>query len=113
MSEGKNKVDKTVYLHEDGVVKLTTYTAKWCGPCNRIKLSFPELLKNYTLVSTEEMDKELYKKTVNDVIPFFVKSVQTSDTEQFRTFLGSTYCSDQENESSTDYDDDDDEEEDY
>ncbi len=91
----KSLVTRSTYKHnEDKDTTLTTYTATWCVSCNRIKEHFPEILKDYTLISEDCMQKTDYKRDVNNLIPFFVKErrnnidkIQTSKPDELKNFL--------------------------
>jgi thiol-disulfide isomerase/thioredoxin len=113
VTDDKNKIDVTVYKINDET-KLYTYTATWCGPCKRIKPIVIDIMsKNkYKMLSQEIIEKTVFKKTINEFVPFFVieryvdtcynedgieddiystdietDSIQTSDEHLFRNFL--------------------------
>jgi len=110
----KSKIDLTVYEIKKSV-HLYTYTAKWCGPCMRIKPKVVEIMSkhNYKVLSQEIIEKTEFKEKVNEFVPFFVvmsfgqiycpdglqtcdvlhskfrkvASIQTSDEQKLRNFF--------------------------
>ena len=90
---------------------LATYTAEWCNPCKRIKPHVLVVINGLSglsglngldgheiisIVSSEIIEKEEFKKNINPFIPFFVlkngndivDKIQTSDSEEFSKFIG-------------------------
>jgi len=81
----KNIIDVTHY--ENG---FTTYTAKWCNPCCKIKPFVLEKLRGVNITSEYPIEKHIFKETINNFIPFFVvgdKSIQTSEQEVLKKFM--------------------------
>ena len=96
-------IDVTEYINKDNTRQLTTYTAKWCGPCTRIKQSFPELLADFIIISESTMVKSAFKKDINDYIPCFVLvdvqnqitySIQTSKEAELKEFINQEFDND-------------------
>jgi thiol-disulfide isomerase/thioredoxin len=113
----KNIIDYTTYhmLTTTGEeCLLVSYTAKWCGPCKKIKPVVIELMNknNYSIWNSTTMEKSKFKTDVNDFIPFFqivtheiitcpcgtdcgdsevintvLDSIQTSNPDEFIDFL--------------------------
>lgn len=74
---------------------LVSYTASWCGPCQRIKPHLLEMMASNKHVSHKEIPKDT-RPTHVTFIPFFdlttssgdiVRSIQTSKEELLRDFL--------------------------
>ena len=74
---------------------LISYTAKWCGPCQRIKPTLLELTKNNKHIGGKTIPKDTRPEHVK-FIPWFdivmedetvTNSIQTSNTEELTKFL--------------------------
>lgn len=92
----KNRINVSVYKIDDGL--LYAYTALWCTPCKRIKPKLIEIMSKhcYPVIMEETIEKSIFKKEINDFVPFFVvkkdnvsenDSIQTSDEILFNQFL--------------------------
>jgi len=85
----KNYVRAITY--NNGTDIVMAYTAEWCGSCRRIKTSFPEIFEEYKIIKEEYISKDIFKKEVNLLIPFFVKNdkegIQTSNVEELKKYL--------------------------
>jgi thiol-disulfide isomerase/thioredoxin len=73
-------------------------TAAWCGPCKNIKPHVLSILSSKEKVSETTMEQEKYQAIYNKYVPYFiildktlnlwVEKIQSSDAEQFRSFIG-------------------------
>jgi thiol-disulfide isomerase/thioredoxin len=91
-------VDLEIHKLNDDFYFLS-YTAKWCGPCKRIKPCVNEYVNN--LIFRKEITQEEFQLKVNKYIPFFivvhnykdpenfdtVEKIQTSNSEEFTKFI--------------------------
>ncbi len=91
-------VDLNVHKLNDDFY-LVSYTAKWCGPCKRIKPTVNAHVNN--LILDKEITQEEFQTKVNKYIPFFVivrnykdpenfdtvEKIQTSNSEEFTNFI--------------------------
>ena len=100
----KSIVNLTVY-EVDKHTQLYSYTATLCAPCRRIKPVVAEIMSkhNCKIIHQELIEKNDFKKTINEFVPFFVvmsqeftlypeglkkiDSIQTSERIQLTNFL--------------------------
>lgn len=90
----KTIINLTIYEIDDKT-QFHTYTATWCGPCQRIKPKVIEIMSNFKKIEEKNVEKIEFKKTINDFIPFFliikdnekVEGIQTSDHTELTKFL--------------------------
>ncbi len=106
----KNIIDVTIYKININT-ELRAYTAIWCGPCKRIKPIVRDFMNknNYNIIDFYQIDKSIFKKDVNEFVPFFqlikkvyvnvspgfgkivdgdiIDSIQTSEEMKFYSFL--------------------------
>jgi thiol-disulfide isomerase/thioredoxin len=91
----KNIINLTIY--EKNGLRLYAYTALWCGPCKKIKPKMIEIMSKheYLVMNQESLEKQVFKKEINEFVPFFivkkgtekVDSIQTSNEILFTQFL--------------------------
>ncbi len=91
-------VDHEIHKLNDDFYFLS-YTAKWCGPCKRVKPTVNECVNN--LIFSREMPQEEFQEKINKYVPFFivvknykdpenfdiVEKIQTSKSEEFINFI--------------------------
>lgn len=91
-------VDLEIHKLNDDL-HFVSYTAKWCGPCKRVKPIVNEHVNN--LILSKEITQEEFQAKVNKYIPFFivvknfkdpenfdtVEKIQTSNSEEFLSFI--------------------------
>ena len=96
MTDEKNIINFSVY-EIDKYTQLHTYTATWCNPCKKIKPIVIEIMDihNYKCIFEQQLDKIVFKKEINEFVPFFmimknsekIDHIQTSDQDLFKKFL--------------------------
>lgn len=80
----KDIINKNTY--KNNVLKLCLYSATWCNFCKDIK---QKIENDFELVNSEEINKEDFKRDINDKIPYIqiyiddvlTHSIQTSNYE--------------------------------
>jgi thiol-disulfide isomerase/thioredoxin len=94
----KDIIDVTTYNNSFLKKTIIAYTGLWCGPCTRIKPFVNDYItKNeFKIISEETMSKTIFKKDINEYVPFFrvkdditgtIVSIQTSDFNLLEKFL--------------------------
>ncbi len=77
-------------------------TAEWCNPCKRIKPHVMSFLNDKEKVSDLKINQKKYQQEYNKYVPYFIiidissklklDSIQTSNSEEFTTFINKYMC---------------------